>query len=181
MAAVAPMATHAAGFTQDQADLGRSLYAAQCSQCHGTDLAGAGATPLNAETMQNFGTAGGLFDMVTTAMPPQAPGELAEEQYLAIMAYILLYNGARPGDEMLTANYDELDSIDLVAATSVGDGGDAVAEVDEGNSEAVPQAYTWGKPLPGSDLFADASDSGPAESGVPQAYTWGKELPKVTQ
>ncbi len=175
------MTVNAAGFTQEQADNGRAVYAAQCAHCHGTNLEGLDAPALSEETMQNFSTAAGLFDMISVAMPPQAPGELTEDQYLEIMAYILAHNGAQAGDEAMVVDYDLMESIDLVEVTSVAATTEVADATDAASVVSVPQAYTWGKPLPGSDLFADSPEGDSAGSGVPQAYTWGKELPSVTQ
>ncbi len=181
IAAIVPIVANAAGFTQEQADRGKALYGAQCSQCHGTDLEGKEAPALSAETMQNFSTAGGLFDMISVSMPPQAPGELPEDQYLAIMAYILAHNGAQPGEDALVVDYDVLDSIDLVAVTSVAATTNVSEATNADSTVAVPQAYTWGKPLPGSDMFAGSAEGDATGNGVPQAYTWGSELPSVAQ
>lgn len=177
---LAPLGVQAAGFTDEQAKHGRSLYAAQCAQCHGANLEGTDAPALSDETMQNFGTVAGLFDMISVAMPPQTPGELGEQAYLDIIAFILLGNGALPGSETLVMDYDALETMDLVALIEEGRA-TQVATVDATPETAsdVPQAYTWGKPLPGSDLFAEAAEAAP--SGVPQAYTWGKELPTANQ
>lgn len=181
VALIVPVLVNAGGFTQEQATNGKSLYASQCSQCHGVELEGIDAPALSSETMQNFSTAGGLYDMISVAMPPQAPGELSEDQYLSIMAYILSFNGAQPDEVALVADYDVLDSIDLVAVTSVAPDAHITESSDEGSIEAVPQAFTWGKPLPGSDLFTQSSEMDTTENAVPQAYTWGKELPTVEQ
>lgn len=93
-------------YTAAQANAGRTAYEANCAGCHSADLTGQGnAAPL----------AGGLFigswgdkspsDLVSFlegAMPPTNPGSLGEPMYLNIVAYILQYNGARPGNQPLT-------------------------------------------------------------------------------
>lgn len=180
VAGALPVASVAAGFNDEQATRGQSLYNTQCAYCHGFRLEGINAPALSAETMQNFSTARGLYDFITVAMPPQDPGKLGEDAYLDIIAYMLAFNGAESGDEALTADMDALASIDLVAVTAAGavlDGGSAFAAAD------VPQAYTWGMSLPGGDEVpegAEAATATAAGSGVPQAFTWGQELPTAS-
>ncbi len=94
-------------FTAQQAAAGRAAYQANCAGCHGADLGG-----------QNSASAlaGGLFlsswgdrtpsDLVTFlegAMPPSNPGSLGEQTYVNVTAFILDYNGARAGNQPLTA------------------------------------------------------------------------------
>ena len=43
----------------------------------------------------------------------------------------------------------------------------------------VPQAFTWGKPLPGGPAVDTMQTSAAAASSIPQAFTWGKPLPTV--
>lgn len=180
LGALGPMSAGAAGFTKEQADSGRALYVSQCAQCHGVRLEGVDAPALSEETMQNFGTAGGLFDMIAVAMPPQNPGTLGDDAYLEIVAYILEANGAQAGSEAMVLDYDLLDAIDLVAATAAG--ALAASETADAGASAVPQsdvpqAFTWGKPLDGSNLFQPADAIAALGNGIPQAFTWGKPLP----
>ena len=44
---------------------------------------------------------------------------------------------------------------------------------------AVPQAFTWGKQLPGGPAPGAAAAPAATTPAVPQAYTWGKTLPTV--
>jgi len=129
--------------------------------------------------MGNWSTAGGLYDFISVAMPPAAPGKLGEDAYLNIVAYIMQMNGAKPGDEFLTADAETLASINLVDETKDGAAqaaaGQQVAAAATGDTN-VPQAFTWGKKLPGSPQ-TEAADS----PSVPQAYTWGKKLPQYQQ
>lgn len=164
-------------FTAAQAEAGQKEYDGQCAMCHGAELLGPDAPSLSGrDVMHNFGTAAGMYEYFSVAMPPQSPGLLGEETYVNIMAYILKYNGAQPGDTPLDAKPETLAAIDLVAVTSVAA---APAEAAEGDAEAdaenaVPQAYTWGKTLPS---ILPAAEPAPAEPAVPQAFTWGKTLP----
>lgn len=191
LAAIAVAPAHAGGFTADQATAGEAAYNTNCAQCHGRQLEGPDAPGLaGQDVMQNWATAGGLFDFIHVAMPPTAPGQLGDETYLNIIAYIMKFNGAQPGDQPLTTDPDLLASISLPAETAAGAASMAAAQADAGGAPAadaaatataVPQAFTWGKQLPGGPAPADQTGAAaaPAESGVPQAFTWGKQLPTV--
>jgi pyruvate/2-oxoglutarate dehydrogenase complex dihydrolipoamide acyltransferase (E2) component len=184
----------AAGFTAEQAEAGEQAYNSNCAQCHGRQLEGPEAPGLaGQDVMQNWDSAGGLYDFISVAMPPSAPGQLGEDTYLNIVAYIMEFNGAAPGDEPMTADPDHLYSISLAAETAAGAASMAAAAADAGGAapaaapaadapaaeaSAVPQAYTWGQQLPGGAAPAEpAAAPAATESSVPQAYTWGKELP----
>jgi S-disulfanyl-L-cysteine oxidoreductase SoxD len=185
----------AAGFTAEQAEAGEQAYNTNCAQCHGRQLEGPDAPGLaGQDVMQNWDSAGGLYDFISVAMPPSAPGQLGEENYLNIVAYIMEFNGAQPGDQPLTADPDVLYSVSLPEETAAGAASMAAAAADAGApaaaaapaaepatsvaESAVPQAFTWGQQLPGAQAPAEAAAAPAAtESAVPQAYTWGKDLP----
>lgn len=138
-------------FTQAQADQGQKDYDGQCAMCHGAELLGPNAPALvGTEVMHNFSTAAGLYDYISVAMPPQAPGRLGEEVYVNILAYVLESNGAQAGETALDADRVKLAAIDLAAVTAGGTTAtDASAETEAAPAApAVPQAYTWGKTLP---------------------------------
>jgi mono/diheme cytochrome c family protein len=175
----------AGGFTAEQAAAGETAYNSNCAQCHGKQLEGPDAPGLaGPDVMQNWATAGGLFDFIHVAMPPSAPGQLGDETYLNIIAYIMKFNGAQPGDEPLTADPDKLAAISLPAETQAG----AVAATPAtpaapadttAAATAVPQAFTWGKQLPGGPAPGEAAAPAATTPAVPQAFTWGKTLPTV--
>lgn len=189
---VAP--SYAGSFTAEQAASGQQSYNSQCAQCHGRQLEGPEAPGLvGQDVMGNWDTAGGLYDFISVAMPPSAPGQLGEETYVNIIAYIMQFNGAVPGDEPLTSDRDY--AISLVAETSAGAASQANAALDAGGAAApadapeaaqtgttVPQAFTWGTVLPGSTTPAptDAAPAPATTPSVPQAYTWGQTLPTAT-
>jgi cytochrome c5 len=174
----------AEGFTAAQAEAGKPLYESNCAQCHGFKLEGPDAPGLvGADVMSNWSTAGGLHDFIVVAMPPSAPGQLGEETYLNIIAYIMSFNGIAPGDTPLTSDPELLASVSLTQAPTT-----AMAAPDSGGGPAsgaaaavtpVPQAFTWGKQLPGGSAPAAATPTASSEPAVPQAYTWGKQLPAV--
>jgi len=124
--------------------------------------------------MQNWATAGGLYDFISVAMPPDAPGTLGENTYLDIIAYIMSFNGAEPGSAPLVKG-DDLYKISLSEQTSAGATAVASAAAAPEPAAAVPQAFTWGKQLPGGAAPAPAA----VKSTVPQAFTWGKQLPQA--
>jgi S-disulfanyl-L-cysteine oxidoreductase SoxD len=192
LSVVAP--SYAGSFTAEQAEAGEQSYNSQCAQCHGRQLEGPEAPGLaGQDVMGNWDTAGGLFDFISVAMPPSAPGQLGEETYVNIVAYIMEFNGAVPDDTPLTSDRDY--AVSLVAETSAGATSQAAAALDAGGAAAapaadaaaepaaatpsVPQAYTWGKELPGGTAPAEpaAAAAAPTTPAIPQAYTWGKELP----
>lgn len=147
----------AAGFTAEQAVAGEKEYQAQCSQCHGVKLEGPEAPGLfGQDVMGNWDTAGGIFDFISVAMPPAAPGQLGEEAYLNIIAYIMRENGAQPGDTPLVMDAEKLAAVSLVNETK-----DGAAKLEAER--------------------AAASGTTEAKVEVPQAFTWGKELPQVKQ
>lgn len=141
--------------------------------------------------MQNWDSAGGLYDFISVAMPPSAPGLLGEDTYLNIVAYIMKFNGAAPGDEPLTADPDLLYSVSLATETAAGAASMAAAAADAGAPAAstaepapssatstVPQAFTWGAQLPGgSQTVESPAPADTSATSVPQAFTWGKDLP----
>lgn len=188
-------AAQAGGFTAEQAEAGEQAYNTNCARCHGSQLEGVEAPGLAGhDVMQNWDTAGGLYDFISVAMPPSAPGQLGSETYVNIVAYIMKFNGAQPGDTPLTDDPDQLYSVSLAEETAAGAASQASAALDAGGAPAaagagpeaeqpaatdVPQAYTWGKELPGATPAPAQSTPAatPAEPSVPQAYTWGKDLP----
>lgn len=145
----------AGGFTAEQAEAGGKAYQANCAQCHGVRLEGPEAPGLfGQDVMGNWDSAGGLFDFISVAMPPSAPGQLGTEAYVNMVAYIMQQNGAEPGDTPMPDDSDALYEISLVAETKAG---------------AAAMASSAG-------AATDAPDT-----NVPQAYTWGKELPQFTK
>lgn len=147
---IAGMAS-AAAFTAEQASDGQTAYQQNCAQCHGANLEGTEAPGLKGQdVMGNWDTAAGLYDFISVAMPPAQPGQLGQDTYLNIVAYIMRENGASAGDQPLSGDPAKLAAISLVAETK--DGAAAALANQETTIEAgdtnVPQAFTWGKTLP---------------------------------
>jgi alcohol dehydrogenase (cytochrome c) len=99
----------AAPFTAAQAAAGRTAYDANCAACHGPDLRGVPALA-GPDFIGGWSTrpVKQLLSTMQASMPPDRPGQLREEVYLDIVAYILQTNGRTPGNQMLTANADAL-------------------------------------------------------------------------
>jgi alcohol dehydrogenase (cytochrome c) len=93
-------------FVQDQAQAGRGLYAANCAQCHGPALKGAGEAPPLAGTtfMAAWGnrTTEELYNLVKASMPYGNGNSLDADTYRKIIAFVLAANGAKPGNTALT-------------------------------------------------------------------------------
>jgi hypothetical protein len=47
---------------------------------------------------------GGIFSVITTEMPVDAPASLTHDQYVEIMSFILQRNGYEPDSKPLTFN-----------------------------------------------------------------------------
>jgi alcohol dehydrogenase (cytochrome c) len=94
-------------YTAAQAATGRATYQANCSGCHAADLSGLNSASALAGGlfMSSWGdrTPGELITFLEGAMPPGNPGSLGEQAYINVTAFILDYNGARAGNQPLTA------------------------------------------------------------------------------
>ena len=151
-------------FTAQQADAGRAAYQQNCAGCHAADLSGIGnALPLAGLPFTgSWGnrTAGDLVSFMEGAMPPTNPGGLGEQNYLSIAAFILQSNGARAGNQALTAN-------STVAIRSVT--GQVVAQI-QGNAQGK-QGKQQGKQAAGGRGAAPAAPRGLTIPGTVKSYT----------
>jgi hypothetical protein len=96
-----------APFTQAQSDAGRESFMTSCASCHGENLSGGGAPALAGSSFASgaFGrrTTAQLYTFIHDRMPFCEGGSLATETYVNIVAFLLQANGAKPGNEPLTA------------------------------------------------------------------------------
>jgi mono/diheme cytochrome c family protein len=77
--------------------VGEWVFAEQCARCHGAAGEGGEAPRLVGDRgVQGFRNAQRLFDFVSFSMPVDDPGSLAEEEYWAVVAYLLEQNGYNP-------------------------------------------------------------------------------------
>jgi mono/diheme cytochrome c family protein len=112
-----PVATRsilAGAYTEEQALLGRDLYYQHCLQCHGETMAGADkAPPLVGPQFASTWNDAPLAALVAriATMPPEEPASLLQEERVAILAYVLWYNGLPLGAEALPVEQDALTEI----------------------------------------------------------------------
>lgn len=129
-----------APFTAAQAASGRTAYDQNCSGCHGTDLRGVPALA-GPDFIGGWSTrpVKDLISTVSSSMPPDRPGQLRQEVYLDIVAYILQTNGRTPSDQMLTANSNA-----LVGGGAQAAGAAAAGAGRQGGAGAAPAGRAGG-------------------------------------
>jgi polar amino acid transport system substrate-binding protein len=92
-------------YTSAQADSGKIKFLTYCAMCHGPTLQGRSGPAL---TGPNFASAkadfhvSDVFGIVANNMPATAPGTLAHDDYVEIMAFLLQQNGYPAGSNALT-------------------------------------------------------------------------------
>ena len=99
-------AATARAFTEEQAAAGGAAYEQHCALCHGANLRQLpDALIAGREFVAKWGNrdTNELITQIRTAMPPDDPGGLPEETYLAITAYVLRANGGGADTQALTA------------------------------------------------------------------------------
>ncbi len=116
----APAAAAAAGtpvsYSEDQADAGEKRFKSTCIDCHGDNLQGGlnGGPPLKGsafdQAFADGAPASGLFEFMSTQMPPDSPGEFSPSVYADVMSYILKLNGYQAGAP-LPSDPDALDHL----------------------------------------------------------------------
>jgi mono/diheme cytochrome c family protein len=94
-------------YSAEQADRGEEDFTDDCEACHGDDLRGGllGGPPLRGVNFESKyfyegAPAGALFEVMSTTMPPNAPGRYSAETYADLLAYILKRNGFAAGAEL---------------------------------------------------------------------------------
>lgn len=96
-------------YTQAQADSGAITYGLHCAYCHGRSLEGLEdfCTPplVGTEFWRRWGgqSVGALYDRMKTTMPEKQPGSLADDEYAAIVSFILKANDVPAGTQDLPA------------------------------------------------------------------------------
>ncbi|MBW8747797.1 MAG: PQQ-binding-like beta-propeller repeat protein, partial [Acidobacteria bacterium] len=150
LVSVAAIALEDGPFTAEQARSGAALYAANCAGCHGARLQGAGEAPPLAGS--SFMAAWGgrsvdeLYNLVKASMPYGNGNSLEADSYRKIVAYVLLANGAKPGNAALAGN-------EAVKISSVADGKASAAVTaqapagggDEGGAPRGATSYPPGR------------------------------------
>lgn len=82
-------------YTEEQADVGETLYAQHCLLCHDKKYF---RPVLKRWEGQPIGI---LYTVMMTSMPESNPGFLTEKEYVDILAYILSLSRYAPGDTEL--------------------------------------------------------------------------------
>ena len=92
-------------YAEPQAARGKVVYEAQCAFCHQSDLRGQGFAPGLIEdvfaTRWQDGNLGDLFTIVKATMPQDKPASLTDDEYAAIVAYLLQANRYPAGKQDL--------------------------------------------------------------------------------
>jgi mono/diheme cytochrome c family protein len=104
----------AGAYTEEQALRGQALYYEHCLQCHGETMAGVDkAPPLAGPQFASTWAGAPLAALVArvSTMPPEKPGNLAREQNVDILTYLLWYNGLPLGGEPLSADPEVLSRV----------------------------------------------------------------------
>jgi mono/diheme cytochrome c family protein len=105
-------------FTTAQADRGEAAYDHNCLDCHGSTLDNGefGGPPLKGGSFARHWDAANvaaLFGFMKAKMPPDRPGQLTDETYADLIAYILSQNGYKPGDKELPADVNAQQAMSL--------------------------------------------------------------------
>lgn len=142
---------------------GAALYASHCAMCHGATLAGISAPPLAGPVfMERWGghPVEWLYYQARVSMPPQAPGSLADEDYVDLIVYVLSENGVLEGDE----EFAPLDP--ALGATIIGG-----PELQDHTLQQRIDALRQTLHLPFGEDEADDPETGADEVGLPGAET----------
>lgn len=96
-------------FSAPQAATGMKAYETNCASCHGEKLEGGVGPALSGATLNTLAknthlTVGDVYTFMSQQMPLNAPASLPKNQYAAIMAYVLKFNGYPAGSKELTAS-----------------------------------------------------------------------------
>jgi mono/diheme cytochrome c family protein len=117
-AAHASQAVAAPSFTLEQAERGWAAYAHDCLDCHGSRLDNGefGGPPLKGLSFARHWDAANvaaLFSFMKAKMPPDRPGQLNDETYADLIAFILGENGFKPGAEELPTDVNVQQAMSL--------------------------------------------------------------------
>jgi len=101
--------TGATIYSEEQACTGHDLYNVHCASCHGVSLEGQGSLPLSGATFRarwadDHHSVDDLFYIIRTLMPYGQPATLSKQEYIDIIAYILMVNGYPAGTQPLPSD-----------------------------------------------------------------------------
>jgi|TARA_B110000444_G_C18763103_1_gene558599 cytochrome c len=104
-------------YSIDQASRGETVYKETCVSCHGQDLGGNSNSPglvgMGFMFLWEGKTLGEFFEKIRSDMPTDRPGQLTQQNYLDVLAYILLQNNFPSRTEELSSNKDILKEITI--------------------------------------------------------------------
>jgi hypothetical protein len=105
-------------YNEEQAVRGRSLYAEHCASCHGVKLEGGSSMSLSGATFEERWadekhSVDDLFYIVRTLMPYGRPATLSKQEYIDIVAYLLMMNGYPAGTQALPLDPNVLAGITI--------------------------------------------------------------------
>jgi mono/diheme cytochrome c family protein len=111
-------AATAPSFTLEQAERGWTAYAHNCLDCHGSRLDNGefGGPPLKGLSFARHWDAANvaaLFGFMKAKMPPDRPGQLNDETYADLIAFILGENGFTPGAKELPPDVNAQQAMSL--------------------------------------------------------------------
>ena len=156
-------------FTTEQASAGRDAYTRSCAVCHLASLQGSfEAPPLAGADFLNTWGDRATPDLLTAmrTMPPTAPGSLADDVYLNIVAFLLQANGATPGRQALTSTTNaRLGSLGLRPAQASAPAAGASA------APSTPSTATPQRPAAAADADGARAPSLRGRTGVTAAGT----------
>jgi len=107
-------------YSDEQSRKGAAQYAQHCVSCHGEDLTGGGVESAPPLTGSKFlarwqdQTLNDVFELTIKSMPQDAPGSLARDQQIDILAFILAKNNFPAGTNDLPSRADILGAIKIV-------------------------------------------------------------------
>ncbi len=133
-------------YTAGQADAGRAVYLSHCASCHLPELGGRNeaAELAGSNFIRAWGarTTSDLFTFIRSTMPPGDRGNLGDENYVNLVAFLLSANGARAGNQPLTAA-DRL----AIGSVATGDMPAALRIILENTTADAPTATQAARPI----------------------------------
>lgn len=114
-------------YSAEQAEEGKLLFESNCSTCHKSDLSGDRGPALTGDTFFSSWEAGSvnkLYTKIKETMPRnRATTSLTEDNYLAIVAYILQANAFPPSKDDVVLTTRVLDDIQIAREGAGGKNG----------------------------------------------------------
>lgn len=98
-------------FSDEQADRGRDIFRAACTECHYSSE----FSDSQFKFKWSRRSAGNLYQLIQTSMPETAPGSLSPAETVDIVTYIMRMNGFEPGGVELSSERAVLDGISLAS------------------------------------------------------------------